>query len=51
MFRLSWKAGNNTEFWGKSIQYGFKNKLGTRLSKNRNKFSDFIYNGLLKYEN
>lgn len=30
---LSWKASNYSKFWQKSLDYGFKHKLGTKLSR------------------
>ncbi len=30
--RLSWEAGNYSFFWGKSLDYGYKHRLGTKLT-------------------
>ena len=27
---MSWKAGNYSKFWGKTLEYGFKHRLGTK---------------------
>ena len=29
--RLSWEAGNYSKWWGKTLKYGFKYQLGTKL--------------------
>lgn len=29
--RLGWHAANYSNFWGKPLDYGYKNKLGTKL--------------------
>ena len=34
---LSWTAKNYSKFWGKKVDYGFKNKLFTKLSSNKQK--------------
>jgi hypothetical protein len=34
---LSWIAQNYTKFWGKAFDYGYKYKLGTKLSSNQQK--------------
>jgi hypothetical protein len=39
---LSWIAGNNSIFWGKSIQYGFQYKLGTKLNRDYKTSSVFL---------
>ena len=47
---MSWKAGNNSIFWGKSIEYGFRHKLGTKLNKDYKTKYDSDFNNY-DYEN
>ena len=36
-FRASWKASNYSKFWGKTLDYGFSRKLGTKLPTDKQK--------------
>ena len=31
MLRNSWKASNYSMFWGKTLDYGYKHRLGTKI--------------------
>ncbi len=41
---MSWKAANYSQFWKRSLDYGFKHRLGTKLSLIKQKpMSPFNY--------
>ena len=37
---LSWKAGNYSFFWGKTLEHAYKHRLGTKLPNREQKSLD-----------